>query len=202
MFMSTRCLVNMKLQNNEYLGGALIIGILRIAKNSLLSDMNNVKVRLFIYTTCDVVIYLSRCLPWVRHKGTPQPARSRETRLGHCTTAKVNYRYDVQRAAWQYVCLCAFICRRKSPSYSTTLKGGIMVTQRGMAPSCLTHGRFLTRLQRENWATGGLSLVVKFSLPRLDTDLLAGYDKAIQGRIIALLDSDEDFRTKYQDLLD
>jgi len=77
-----------------------------------------------------------------------------------------------------------------------------MVTQRGMVPSCLTHGRFLTRLQRENWATGGLSLVIKFSLPRLDTDLRAGYDKTIQGAIIAFLDSDEDFRTKCQDLLD
>ena len=46
------------------------------------------------------------------------------------------------------------------------------------------------------------SLVIKFFLPHLDTDLLAGYDKAIQGAIIALLDSDEDFRTKFQDILD
>jgi hypothetical protein len=76
-----------------------------------------------------------------------------------------------------------------------------MVIQHWMISSCLTHGRFLTRLQRENWATGGLSLVIEFSLPRLDTDLLAGYDKTIQGSIIALLDSDEDFRSKCQDLL-
>ena len=99
------------------------------------------------------------------------------------------------------MCAYVFICRRKSPSYSTTLKSGIMVIQRWMVPSCLIHGRFLC-LQRENWATGGLSLVIKISLPRLDTDLLAGYDKTIQGSIIMLLDSDEDFRTKCQDLLD
>jgi len=67
----------------------------------------------------------------------------------------------------------------------------------------MDHGRFLTCLQRENWATGGPSLVIKLSSPCLDTaNLLAGYDTTIQGGIITLLDSDGDFRTKCQNLLD
>jgi hypothetical protein len=58
------------------------------------------------------------------------------------------------------------------------------------------------RLQREHWATGGPTLVIKSSLTCLDADLLTGYDTTIQGSIIALLESDGDFRTKCQDLLD
>ncbi len=42
--------------------------------------------------------------------------------------------------------------------------------------------------------------IIKSSLPRLDTDLLTGYDATIQDGIGALLRSDEDFRTKCQDL--
>ena len=49
VFMLTRCFVNLKLQNNEHIGGALLVGILPIA--TLLSGINNVKVRLFTYTS-------------------------------------------------------------------------------------------------------------------------------------------------------
>jgi Predicted AAA-ATPase len=48
---SNRCAVNMKLQNNEHLRGALLVGILRVAKAGWFSGLNNISVRLFIYSS-------------------------------------------------------------------------------------------------------------------------------------------------------
>ena len=104
--------------------------------------------------------------------------------------------------AFKGLCAYVFKCCRNSPLHSMTLKSGIMVIQHWMVSSCLTHGQFLMRLQRENWVTGGLTLVNKSSLPRLDTDILTGYDATIQDGISALLRTDEEFRSKFQDLLD
>ena len=50
---------------------------------------------------------------------------------------------------------------------------------------------------REWWTESG----IKSSFPHLDAYLVTGYDATIQDRIAALLDSDEDFRSKCQDLL-
>jgi len=86
MLVSAPCPVCVKLQNNEHLAGALLVGILHIA---MLSDVNNVRVRLLFIAARDVSIFLSRCSLWVRQRGTPQPACSREARLDHCMTVKM-----------------------------------------------------------------------------------------------------------------
>jgi hypothetical protein len=53
----------------------------------------------------------------------------------------------------------------------------------------------------ENWVYGGENLVIRFSLPSLDTNIVAGCDVAIQDRITNLLSTDNDFCDKCQTLL-
>ena len=81
-----------RLQNNKHIRGALLVGILRVAKSGWLSGVNNILVRLFINSACDEIASPSRCFLWVSQASIPLLACSRRTKRERCMIDKSNYR--------------------------------------------------------------------------------------------------------------
>ena len=93
------------------------------------------------------------------------------------------------------------VYHRNSPFHLMTLSNGTMVILHWMVPSSSIHGQFPMPSQKESWVHGGANLVIQPSLPQLGTNLVAGYDPAIQDRFANLLNNDEDFQAQCQTLL-